>query len=113
MGATTSMDAAIEQRTMRKVYLRLLPFVFACYFLCYLDRINVGFAALTMNKDLGLDAATYGMAFWKSSARASDRPHHGDLGTIVGRHGVLHRPVVRFSSSSETETLISLSNKCR
>ena len=38
------------------------------YFLCYLDRINVGFAALTMNKDLGLDAATYGLAagafFW-------------------------------------------------
>jgi ACS family tartrate transporter-like MFS transporter len=68
MDATTSMDAAIEQRTMRKVYLRLLPFVFACYFLCYLDRINVGFAALTMNKDLGLDAAIFGMAagafFW-------------------------------------------------
>jgi ACS family tartrate transporter-like MFS transporter len=62
------MDAMIEQRTMRKVYLRLLPFVFACYFLCYLDRINVGFAALTMNKDIGLDSAMYGMAagafFW-------------------------------------------------
>jgi ACS family tartrate transporter-like MFS transporter len=68
MDATISMDAAIEQRTMRKVYLRLLPFVFACYFLCYLDRINVGFAALTMNKDLGLDPAIFGMAagafFW-------------------------------------------------
>jgi ACS family tartrate transporter-like MFS transporter len=68
MDATTSIDAAIEQRTMRKVYLRVLPFVFACYFLCYLDRINVSFAALTMNKDLGLDPATYGMAagvfFW-------------------------------------------------
>jgi MFS transporter, ACS family, tartrate transporter len=68
MDATISTDAAIEQRTMPKVYLRLLPFVFACYFLCYLDRINVSFAALTMNKDLGLDAAVYGMAagafFW-------------------------------------------------
>ena len=36
--------------------------------MCYLDRINVGFAALTMNKDIGLDAAIYGMAagafFW-------------------------------------------------
>jgi ACS family tartrate transporter-like MFS transporter len=62
------MDPTLEQRTMRKVYFRLLPFVFACYFLCYLDRINVSFAALTMNKDLGLDAAMYGMAagafFW-------------------------------------------------
>jgi len=68
MDATTGIDATIEKRTMRKVYLRLLPFVFACYFLCYLDRINVGFAALTMNKDLGLDAAIFGMAagafFW-------------------------------------------------
>jgi ACS family tartrate transporter-like MFS transporter len=62
------MDRTLEQRTMRKVYLRLLPFVFVCYFLCYLDRINVSFAALTMNKDLGFDAAWYGLAtgafFW-------------------------------------------------
>jgi ACS family tartrate transporter-like MFS transporter len=53
---------------MRKIYWRLLPLTILVYFLCYLDRINVGFAALTMNKDLGLDAATYGMAagafFW-------------------------------------------------
>ena len=59
---------AIERSTMRKVYWRLLPLSILTYFLCYLDRINVGFAALTMNKDLGLDAATYGMAagafFW-------------------------------------------------
>ena len=58
----------IERSTMLKVYWRLLPLTILVYFLCYLDRINVGFAALTMNKDLGLDAATYGMAagafFW-------------------------------------------------
>ena len=47
---------------MRKVYLRILPFAVLTYFFCYLDRINVGFAALTMNKDLGLDPAMYGMA---------------------------------------------------
>ena len=62
------MEPAIERATMRKVYLRILPFAALTYFFCYLDRINVGFAALTMNKDLGLDAATYGMAagffFW-------------------------------------------------
>jgi MFS transporter, ACS family, tartrate transporter len=60
--------SSIERSTMRKVYWRLLPLTILTYFLCYLDRINVGFAALTMNKDLGLDAATYGMAagafFW-------------------------------------------------
>ena len=53
---------------MRKVYLRILPFAILTYFFCYLDRINVGFAALTMNKDIGLDPAIYGMAagafFW-------------------------------------------------
>jgi MFS transporter, ACS family, tartrate transporter len=58
----------LERSTMRKAYWRLLPLAILTYFLCYLDRINVGFAALTMNKDLGLDAATYGMAsgafFW-------------------------------------------------
>jgi hypothetical protein len=54
-----------------------------------------------MNKDLGLDAATYGMAagafFWGyflfevpgNDRRAYlDRPHHGDLGLVVGRHGI-------------------------
>ena len=60
--------SSVERSTMRKVYWRLLPLTILTYFLCYLDRINVGFAALTMNKDLGFDAATYGMAagafFW-------------------------------------------------
>ena len=58
----------VEQSTVRKVYLRILPFVILTYFFCYLDRINVGFVALTMNKDTGLDPAWYGMAsgafFW-------------------------------------------------
>ena len=62
------MPRTLEQSTMRKVYLRILPFAALTYFFCYLDRINVGFAALTMNKDLGLDAAVYCMAagafFW-------------------------------------------------
>src|SRR5579862_1679446 len=62
------MVRSLEQITMRKVYLRILPFAALTYFFCYLDRINVGFAALTMNKEIGLDAAIYGMAagafFW-------------------------------------------------
>src|SRR3954452_23593957 len=62
------MVRSLEQVTMRKVYLRILPFAALTYFFCYLDRINVGFAALTMNKDIGLDPALYGMAagafFW-------------------------------------------------
>src|SRR5256886_17389456 len=62
------MVRSLEQLTMRKVYLRILPFAALTYFFCYLDRINLGFAALTMNKDIGLDAAIYGMGagafFW-------------------------------------------------
>ena len=62
------MIRTVEQSAMRKVYLRVLPFAVLTYFFCYLDRINVGFAALTMNRDLGLDPAMYGMAagafFW-------------------------------------------------
>jgi ACS family tartrate transporter-like MFS transporter len=56
------MDAVIEKSTMRKVYLHLLPLTMLMYFLCYIDRINVSFAALTMNKDIGLTAATYGFS---------------------------------------------------
>jgi ACS family tartrate transporter-like MFS transporter len=58
----------IEQQTMGKIYLRLLPFCFILYFICYLDRANIGFAALTMNKDLALSAYVYGLGagafFW-------------------------------------------------
>jgi MFS transporter, ACS family, tartrate transporter len=56
------MADTIASTTTRKVYWRLLPLSILTYLLCYLDRINVGFAALTMNKDLGLDAAVYGLA---------------------------------------------------
>ena len=62
------MDTTIERRTMRKVYWRLLPFTFALYLICYLDRANIGFAALTMNKDLGFSSYIYGLGagafFW-------------------------------------------------
>jgi ACS family tartrate transporter-like MFS transporter len=62
------MEAAIEKQTMKKIYLRLLPFCFVLYFICYLDRVNIGFAALTMNKDIGLSAYVFGLGagafFW-------------------------------------------------
>ncbi|RVT97991.1 MFS transporter [Rhodovarius crocodyli] len=46
---------------MRKVMLRIVPFLILCYIISYLDRVNVGFAALTMNRDLGFSAAVYGL----------------------------------------------------
>src|SRR5271165_3029783 len=44
----------LERRTIRKVSWRLLPLIVIIYFVAYIDRTNVSFAALTMNKDLGL-----------------------------------------------------------
>lgn len=49
------MADTVGRATVRKVYWRRLPLAILTSFLCYRDRINVGFAALTMNKNLGLD----------------------------------------------------------
>jgi len=68
LSGSSIMNANVEKTTIRKVYFRLLPLLFLAYFICYLDRINVGFAALTMNKDLGFTATVYALAatafFW-------------------------------------------------
>jgi MFS transporter, ACS family, tartrate transporter len=45
---------------MAKVARHLIPFLIFCYLLSYLARVNIGFAALTMNKDLGLSASAFG-----------------------------------------------------
>jgi ACS family tartrate transporter-like MFS transporter len=50
----------LERRTMARVARRLVPFLILCYFIAYLDRVNVSFAALQMNKDLGLTASAFG-----------------------------------------------------
>ena len=50
----------IEGRTIGKVMARLVPFLIICYFVAYLDRVNVGFAKLTMNKALDLTETMYG-----------------------------------------------------
>jgi D-galactonate transporter len=50
----------LETNTIAKVSSRLVPFLIVCYFVAYLDRVNVGFAALTMNEDLGLSQTAFG-----------------------------------------------------
>jgi MFS transporter, ACS family, tartrate transporter len=50
----------IETRTLARVTGRLIPFLILCYFVAYLDRVNVGFAALQMNKDLGFSSSAFG-----------------------------------------------------
>jgi D-galactonate transporter len=47
-------------RASAKISRKLIPFLMLCYFVAYLDRVNVGFAALTMNKDLALTAEMFG-----------------------------------------------------
>ena len=53
---------AIEKRTMDKVTWRLVPFLMLCYFIAYLDRVNIGFAGASMRNDLGLSAGVFGGA---------------------------------------------------
>jgi MFS family permease len=50
----------VSAETMRRVAVRLMPFLLVCYFISFLDRINVAFAALQMNKAIGLTTAQYG-----------------------------------------------------
>ena len=57
---STSSRLTLEQVTLRVVSRRLIPFLFVLYVVSFLDRVNVGFAALEMNRDLGLSPAAYG-----------------------------------------------------
>ncbi|WP_321965046.1 MFS transporter [Paraburkholderia sp. J7] len=52
---------ATDQRCMRKVLWRFLPLLLVCYIVSNLDRVNVGYAALTMNQDLGLSNSAFGL----------------------------------------------------
>src|SRR5690606_39763483 len=62
MSTTEGTSAELERRTVRRVALRLLPFLGLLYFVNYLDRTNIGFAKLTMSDDLGLTQTAFGLA---------------------------------------------------
>src|ERR1700743_657395 len=68
MGRNTVVGSSVEQSAIHKIYWRLLPIAIVTYLLCYIDRINVGFAALTMRGDLHMTATDFGFAsgifFW-------------------------------------------------
>ena len=63
-------ELTLERTTLRAVSLRLIPFLFVLYVVSFLDRVNVGFAALEMNRDLGLSPAVYGFNRRPRTARA-------------------------------------------
>jgi len=50
-----------ETAIYNKVTRRLIPFLFACYILAYVDRVNIGFAKLQMQHDLGMSETVYGI----------------------------------------------------
>jgi hypothetical protein len=52
-------DAAVDDTVFRKVFRRIMWFLFIPLVVSFMDRINIAFAALTMNKELGLSAAAY------------------------------------------------------
>src|SRR5947209_12692144 len=58
---TSSVIRSLESETILRVSWRLLPFLLAAYLINYIDRVNVGFAALQMNKAVGIDPKTYGL----------------------------------------------------
>jgi ACS family tartrate transporter-like MFS transporter len=67
----SSLDIALEPMepaTMRKLKIRLLPFLFVLFVLAFIDRINLAFAALTMNRELAISSQQFGFAagifFW-------------------------------------------------
>ena len=55
------VDSPLKKQAIRKITWRLIPFLMLLYFVAFLDRINVGFAALTMNKDVGLTPQMFGL----------------------------------------------------
>jgi ACS family tartrate transporter-like MFS transporter len=58
---TGTLINSIEARTIQTVRIRILPYILLLYIISFLDRLNVGFAALTMNQELGVTSQQFGM----------------------------------------------------
>jgi MFS transporter, ACS family, tartrate transporter len=61
LAGASSPTNAIESRTMRRVAVRIVPFLAVCYFISFVDRVNLGFAALQMVGDLHLSPTVFGL----------------------------------------------------
>src|ERR1700726_1759003 len=57
----TTASISTGTKTIQKLRFRILPYLFLLYVISYLDRINIGFAALTMNKDLTITSRQFGL----------------------------------------------------
>jgi ACS family tartrate transporter-like MFS transporter len=54
------MNSELEKRVLRRISWRIVPFIMILYLIAYIDRVNIGFAALEMNKDLGFSSSVFG-----------------------------------------------------
>jgi len=54
-------DPELRRETIAQVIRRLVPFIFLCYVIAYIDRVNIGFAAADMQRDLGMSDTAYGL----------------------------------------------------
>ena len=61
MPGKTIEQVDVADRTKRRVMVRIMPYLFALYIIAYLDRVNVGYAALTMKDDLGFTDEIMGL----------------------------------------------------
>lgn len=75
---------SIEARTLHKLRIRIIPFLFLLYIVAYLDRINIGFAALTMNKQPnckgppGLNVCNHSKTDTAAVCSSEDKKDHND-----------------------------------
>ncbi|MCA8487952.1 hypothetical protein LGM85_28870 [Burkholderia multivorans] len=60
-GCSSTTSDRETRDTYRKVALRLVPFLFLCWVVNYLDRVNLGFAKMSLSRDLALSDAAYGL----------------------------------------------------
>ena len=59
--SSPSTNVELADRTRRKIFRRIIPFLFVLYIIAYLDRANVAFAKLPMSADLGFSEAVFGL----------------------------------------------------
>ncbi|MBD9640664.1 MFS transporter [Ensifer sp. ENS07] len=55
------MTSDLETRVLRKITWRIVPFIMVLYLIAFIDRVNIGFASLTMNQDLGFSSTVFGV----------------------------------------------------
>ena len=106
--STPQDNKAVEHRVINKLFRRLIVFLFILFVFSFLDRINIGFAGLTMGKDLGLTSTMFGpprrslchlravrdraTSCWRRSAPGAGSPGSWWCGDRVHLHHVRHQP---------------------